>query len=221
MGPSAAVSAIDPASANRRATGALVSIVIPCYKQARFLAAATESALAQTYRRIEIVVVNAGSPDETAAVAARYPPVRYIEQDNAGLAAARNTGLANSCGEFVVFLDADDRLLRDAVQTNVDRLTADEAVAFVAGLSYYIASDGSPLPTDQPRLPQGDLHAVLLARNSISTQACVMFRRSALEAIGGLDTRGVASADYEMYLRGRRALPIAIHGTWVTRYRLI
>src|SRR5438093_1507619 len=142
MGPSAAVSAIDPASANRRATGALVSIVIPCYKQARFLADAIESALAQTYRTIEIVVVNDGSPDETAAVAARYPPVRYIEQDNAGLAAARNTGLANSCGEFVVFLDADDRLLRDAVQTNVDRLTADEAVAFVAGLSYYIASGG-------------------------------------------------------------------------------
>src|SRR5207249_2051241 len=81
----AVVSAIDPASANRRATGALVSIVIPCYKQARFLADAIESALAQTYRTIEIVVVNDGSPDETAAVAARYPPVRYIEQDNAGM----------------------------------------------------------------------------------------------------------------------------------------
>src|SRR5947208_958386 len=75
MGP-AAVSAIDPASANRRATSALVSIVIPCYKQARFLADAIESALAQTYRTIEIVVVNDGSPDETAAVDARSPPVR-------------------------------------------------------------------------------------------------------------------------------------------------
>lgn len=219
MGPSAAVSAIDPASANRRATGALVSIVIPCYKQARFLADAIESALAQTYRTIEIVVVNDGSPDETAAVAARYPPVRYIEQDNAGLAAARNTGLANSCGEFVVFLDADDRLLRDAVQTNVDRLTADEAVAFVAGLSYYIASDGSPLPTDQPRLPEGDLHAVLLARNRISTPACVMFRRSALDAIGGFDTRVDACADYEMYLRVSRAFPVAFHGQMVAEYR--
>lgn len=70
----------------------LVSIVIPCFRQAHFLADAIESVLRQTYEQFEVLVVNDGSPDETAAVASRYP-VRYVEQENAGLAGARNAGL--------------------------------------------------------------------------------------------------------------------------------
>jgi len=197
----------------------LVSVVIPCYKQAHFLADAIDSALAQTYPSIEVIVVNDGSPDDTAAVAARYPTVRYVEQANAGLASARNTGLAHSRGECIVFLDADDRLLPEAIALNVDRLAADETLAFVAGGSYYIARDGTPLATDQRPQPEGDLHAVLLERNRIRMPATVLFRRRVLDLMGGFDTRVNACADYEMYLRVSRAFPIAFHPRMVAEYR--
>src|SRR5215210_2105808 len=102
----------DPGSAGTP----LVSVIIPCYNQAHFLGEAIESVLGQSYPNFEIVVVDDGSPDDTAEVAARYPEVRYICQDNQGLSAARNTGLGQSEGEYVVFLDADDRLLPEALE---------------------------------------------------------------------------------------------------------
>ena len=80
-------------------TGPLASVVIPCYKQAHFLPQAIESALSQTHRPVEVIVVDDGSPDNTAAVVARYPQVRYLRQENRGLGGARNSGFRISNGE--------------------------------------------------------------------------------------------------------------------------
>jgi glycosyltransferase involved in cell wall biosynthesis len=93
---------------------AVVSVVIPCYNQAHFLHEAIESALAQTYSHCEILVVDDGSTENIAEVAAGYPKVRYIRQENSGVSAARNKGWKRSRGEYLVFLDADDRLLPEA-----------------------------------------------------------------------------------------------------------
>src|SRR3712207_5573157 len=111
----------------------LVSVVIPCYKQAHFLGEAIESVLAQSYPHFEVVVVDDGSTDNTSEVAARYPGVRCVRQDNQGLAAARNSGLAHSKGEYLLFLDADDRLLPHALEVGVERLEAHPECAFVSG----------------------------------------------------------------------------------------
>jgi glycosyltransferase involved in cell wall biosynthesis len=106
-----------------RAEAGLVSVVIPCYNQARFLGEAIESVLSQSYRAFEVVVVDDGSTDNTSEVVARYAGadagVRLIRQENRGLAGARNRGLAEAEGEYVVFLDSDDRLLPDALQVGV------------------------------------------------------------------------------------------------------
>ena len=78
-----------------------VSVVIPCYRQARFLAEAIESVLAQTYQNFEVIVVNDGSPDDTEMVVASYRDhagVRYVWQANAGVSAARNAALRESRG---------------------------------------------------------------------------------------------------------------------------
>jgi len=204
----------------REASGSpgLVSLVIPCFKQAHFLAEAIESVLRQTYQRFEVVVVDDGSPDDTAAVAARYP-VRYIAQEHAGLAAARNAGLERCRGEFVVFLDADDRLLPDALRINSARLEADQALAFVVGASRYIARDGTPLSTNPPPAPAGNVYLELLRRNRIRMPAMVMFRRSVFEHIGGFDTAVDACADYDVYLRVSRLFPVAFHHELVAEYR--
>ena len=92
----------------------LVSVIIPCYKQAQFLATAIDSVLTQTHGSTQVIVVNDGSPDDTASVARRYGDrITYLERSNGGLSAARNTGLAAATGEFVQFLDADDYLAPD------------------------------------------------------------------------------------------------------------
>src|SRR5688500_8996836 len=98
----------------------LVSVVIPCYNQAHYLSEAVESALAQSYGSVETFVVDDGSADNSGEISARYPRVSYLRQANRGVAAARNAGLAASSGQFVLFLDADDRLLPEAVAVGLE-----------------------------------------------------------------------------------------------------
>src|SRR5215217_8951250 len=110
-----------------------VSVIIPCYNQAHFLSEAIQSVLAQSYPHFEIIVVDDGSTDTTSQVASRYPEVRCIRQNNQGLSGARNSGFAQSKGSYLVFLDADDRLLPGALETGLECLKAHPECAFVSG----------------------------------------------------------------------------------------
>ena len=197
----------------------LVSVVIPCYNQAHFLGEAIESVLAQSYPNFEIIVVDDGSPDDTSEVAGRYPEVRLVRQENQGLSGARNAGLARSEGEYVVFLDADDRLLPEALETHLEHLEAHPECAFVSGPCRRITADGSPLPTP-PRLHvEGDHYLVLLHRCYIWPPAVVMYRRAILETVGGFDTSLSPAADHVMYLRIARKFPVCSHEKVVAEYR--
>jgi glycosyltransferase involved in cell wall biosynthesis len=197
----------------------LVSVIIPCYKQAHFLGDAIESVLAQTYPHSEIVVVDDGSPDNTEAVATRYPAVRYTRQDNQGLAAARNTGLRRSNGDFLVFLDADDRLLPAALETGLQCFHAHPECALVAGHFRLIGFDGQPWPTPLVFPPEQDSYLALLRINFIGNPATVLYRRSVFQAVTGFDPSIDATADYDLYLRVARDFPIHYHGQVVADYR--
>lgn len=104
----------------------VVSIIIPAYNSGRWLAETLESALAQTWRPLEIIVVNDGSTDDTASIAGRYTdrelPVKIISQNNLGLSGARNSGLRAAAGKFIQFLDADDLLSADKIQRQMELL---------------------------------------------------------------------------------------------------
>jgi glycosyltransferase involved in cell wall biosynthesis len=197
----------------------LVSVIIPCYNQAHFVRHAIESVRAQTYPDVELILVNDGSTDDVESVAAGFPWVRCISQENRGLAAARNIGLARCGGDLVVFLDADDRLLPEALEIGVRLLTADPSLGFVAGHSRFITTEGTPLPTEQPLRGGEDPYLALLRRNSIRNPALVMFRRRVLDQAGGFDSRVDACADYEMYLRISRSHPVGFHTAVVAEYR--
>jgi glycosyltransferase involved in cell wall biosynthesis len=212
------VSQVGPGE-HARTAGPVVSVVIPCYNQAHYLRFAIESVRRQDYSDKEVIVVDDGSTDGTGSVAASFPFVRCVTQDNRGLAAARNAGLSASHGEFVIFLDADDTLLPGAIQTGARLLAADASLAFVAGQSRFITSDGIPQPTEQPIRASSDPYVALLTRNSIRNPAMVMFRRKVLDQAGGFDSRVDACADYEMYLRIARAYPVAFHTGLVAEYR--
>jgi glycosyltransferase involved in cell wall biosynthesis len=200
---------------------ALVSIVIPCYNQAAYLPESIESALAQTHRPIEVVVVDDGSTDETAAVAARYEGVACVRQNNRGLAHARNAGLAASRGGCVVFLDADDRLHPDAVARGLAALATRPDAALAFGRARVVDAGGMPMFTapEPGPLPQGDGYAALLVSNIIWTPAVALFRREALEKAGGFDPGVHAAADYDLYLRLARRHALAPHTGVVADYR--
>src|SRR5215213_6007654 len=143
--------------------GGLVSVVIPCYNQARFLGEAIESILSQGYSDFEVIVVDDGSQDDTEKVASRYATedsrVKLVRQENRGLAGARNTGLAEARGEYVVFLDSDDRLVGGALEVGVRELGSHPRCAFVSGQYTAVAADGSPLwrPHEPPLEQDGYL----------------------------------------------------------------
>lgn len=195
-----------------------VSVVIPCYNQARYLPEAIDSVDAGA-RSVEVIVVDDGSTDGTAGVAASFAHVRTIRQENQGLAAARNTGLAHARGRYVLFLDADDRLLPGAVECGARALDDHPACAMTYGRCVMMGPDGHPWPT--PRVPRVDRdhHAALLRQNVIWMPAMAMFRREALAQVGGFARGFDAAADYDLYLRVTRRWPAHDHGVRVAAYR--
>jgi glycosyltransferase involved in cell wall biosynthesis len=121
----------------------LVSIIIPCYRQAQFLRTAIDSALAQSYPHIEVIVVNDGSDDNTEEVAKSYGDrIRYIWRPNGGLSAARNTAIAHAKGEYFKFLDSDDHLGPDQIAWHMEALEGRPDALSMTGVRLY--RDGKP-----------------------------------------------------------------------------
>ena len=197
----------------------LVSVVIPCFGQAHFLPQAIESALDQTHPQVQVIVVDDGSLDNTSAVAGRYTGVRVIRRENGGLASARNAGLAEARGEWVVFLDADDRLLPGALAAGLAALAARPDAAFAAGRYLAAAADGSLLDTEAFGGAQRDPYEALLRSNWTGMPATCVFRRDLVQAVGGFDHGVSAAADYDLCLRLARAHAVASHDEPVAVYR--
>src|SRR5258708_15666443 len=110
----------------------LVSIIIPSFNHGQYLLDALKSIWLQSYKTVEIIVVDDGSTDNTGDILKEYPQVKYIYQNNQGLSAARNTGIKNSSGEFLIFLDADDWLLPGSIDINFNHMLQNETLAFVS-----------------------------------------------------------------------------------------
>ena len=200
--------------------GPLISVIIHCYQQAHYLAEAIESVRAQTYTRYEIIVVDDGATDDTSAVAARYGGLRCIRQRHQGLPAARNTGLHASAGEYVVFLDADDRLLPTALEAGVDALSARPECVLVYGFCEFIDHAGAQLPTPPHPVVEQQHYRALFERNYIWTPGAAMFQRTVLAEVGGFDETLVRGCeDLDIYLRIAKDRLIYGHGQTVLQYR--
>lgn len=187
-------------------SGDLVSVVIPARDAAPSIERALASILAQDYRPLEVIVVDDGSRDQTAALVARFadPAVRLIRQPQShGAAAARNRGVAASHGEIVAFQDADDEWLPGKLRRQLELLHADRGLVLVACLASFVSSRGTELGLlFDGRPPPSGLRAwsSLLARNTIATPTVVTWRRHLL-ALGGFDPRLTVAEDQDMWIR--------------------
>ena len=172
----------------------LVSTVIPVYNRGAMLRQAVSSVLAQTWRPLEIVIVDDGSSDDTAQVAselqARHPEItQVLHQANAGPGPARQRGLEAARGEFIQFLDSDDLLLPHKFELQMKGLSEDPE----AGISYgktYARSNGVRLPA--PSQLSGERHRDIfpaLLRGRLWETSTPLYRRSALAAIGAWSAR--------------------------------
>jgi glycosyltransferase involved in cell wall biosynthesis len=199
----------------------VVSIVIPCYNHGPFLGEALAS-IGTPSVQTEIVVVDDGCTDNTPDVVATFETslaFRGVRQRNSGLAAARNRGLRESRGQYIVFLDADDRLAPGAVDLGAATLDAHPECAFVFGRCQMMDRQGRLLDTPTQARIGRDHYRELLRRNYIWMPGMVIFRRDELERIGGFNRDVNASADYEMYLHIARDRPVHDHGQVVAHYR--
>jgi len=197
----------------------LVSVVIPCYQQAQYLGEAIESVLAQTYPHLEVVVVDDGSTDNVAAIASRYPGVRCIREPNSGPAAARNAGIRNSNGDFLIFLDADDRLLPNGVEAGVRALAARPECAAAIGTYRRTTFDNQPLNTHEQPAVNEHQYEQMMRDNWAGFPARAIYRRSLLEHVRGFDSSIDAAADFGFNLAVAREFPIASHEAMVAEHR--
>ncbi len=206
----------------RAGDGVSVSVVIPCYNHGAHLAGAIDSVLAQSVRPAEIIVVDDGSTDNTAEVAAGHgSAVRLIRQPNAGASAARNRGVAEASGEWVGFLDADDRWLEDMLAFQLTIVRAHPTLDVLVSDFRVVAPDGRPVdhPTDRHETGKSTVvwsrhrdpevwiaeeklvEAMLLDFLGAPSNSTSLVRRAVYQALGGLDEARATSEDLDLALR--------------------
>ena len=181
-----------------------VSVIIPAFNAETYLASAIASALGQSCAVTEIIVVDDGSTDSTAAVARRYGDrVRLIQQRNRGLSAARNVGLASAHGMFIVFLDADDILFPDMVASTTDLLQRTESADIACAGCVNLSPDASPLT--KPSRPLSDRRRICAYyRSGLFNPFVVhqlLFRRSVFACCGAFDESLRRLEDWDLWIR--------------------
>jgi len=196
-----------------------VSVIIPCYNQAHFVGEAIRSVLEQTHPYFEIIVVDDGSPDDIAGALKEYPQVKLLKQANAGAAIARNYGMAQSSGAYLVFLDSDDRLLPGALEVALNFFSQHPAIAFVTGAVQLIDKGGLLIETPFQPTVNDNHYKTLLKSNYIWTPGVIMYRRALFDNEKGFDPSAGGSADYELNIRLARKYPVGCHGRVVLGYR--
>lgn len=181
----------------------LVSIIIPCFNRENEIIDAINSALAQTYSNIEIIVVDDGSSDNSIEVIKSYgEKVKLIVQPNKGVSAARNTGFAHANGEFIIFLDSDDWLSEDIVEKHIATANIYTDVDIYCADSIAVNNSGSLSPISKnnwPATPGTPLELFLLAPPPFP--ACEMYRSSTIKKQGGYDEDMRAFADSGLRLK--------------------
>jgi len=175
----------------------LVSVVIPCYQQAKWLSQAIDSCLSQTWTNVEIIIVDDGSSENLAVVLNAYGDrVRLIRQNNQGTAAARNTGIANAKGTFIKFLDADDWLLPNCIETQLRSIEGLHGFISVIGYRFFYGGESRP---DEDIYPEFGRLSHAMCYINTGPPHTFLFATDSVKAIGGFRSCELVDRGHEDY----------------------
>lgn len=208
-----------------------VSVVIPAYNAERWIAETLISVSEQTLREIEILVVDDGSSDHTAAIVERHAcsdsRIRLIRQKNGGVGAARNTAIRQACGEFIAPIDSDDLWYPEKLALQVSRmLEGGEDLGLVYCWSEKVDGTGTLVTEAHPFQVEGRVLEALIVKNFVGNASAPLFRASALRQTGMYLTRmeqgGVEGCeDWDLSLRVAESFEVSCARRTLVKYRQI
>jgi glycosyltransferase involved in cell wall biosynthesis len=179
-----------------------VSVVITCYNYGLYVSEAIESVLDQTFKDFEVIVIDDGSTDDTLLVMEQYrsyQEIRYIRQENQGQPKAKNRGIAESKGEFVAFLDADDIWLPEKLELQL-QLFINPSVGVGYTRRYWIDPSGKVIKGNERTLRRGNILNYIFIDNFVCFSSS-MVRRGLLTTAGGFDETIPMGIDYDLWVR--------------------
>ena len=178
-----------------------VSIIIPTYNQSQYLEEAIESALNQTYKNIEIIIVDDGSTDNTPEVIKSFDnKIIYIQQKNKGASSARNTGIKKANGEYIAFLDADDMWLKNKLENQIKFIQNNPEIGLL-GTGCYQMIDMSKMIHKKIFPAKNEILQKDLIKYNPFIQSSVMIKKDVFNSIGLYDEKFKESEDYDLWLR--------------------
>jgi glycosyltransferase involved in cell wall biosynthesis len=202
-----------------------VSVVIPAYNAARWIAETLDSVLAQTFRDFEVIVVDDGSTDETPDVVGRYGSrVRYLRKEKGGTPSARNAGIRAARGSYIAFVDADDLWLPEKLQLQMELFLKQRDLAWTYCDTVLFQSETARLlykTSQRTKMYAGDILRPLLLRDFIHSGAPVI-KREVFDAVGYFDESPLLQSgeDWSMWLRIASRYPIGFIDLPLVKYRI-
>lgn len=201
---------------------AKVSVVIPNYNYSRYVGGAIDSALAQTYPDLEVIVVDDGSTDVSLDVLLGYGDrIKTILQKNNGVSAARNNGVSESSGEFIAFLDADDLWLPEKIEKQVAMFRSEPSLGLVhVGVNEIDAEGRSLRHRLEGSTGDATTDLLILGRKGVlGGGSGIMVPRAVFDEVGGFDTRLSTSADWDLFYQVAFRYPIGFVPEVLLKYR--
>ncbi|MDE5463891.1 glycosyltransferase family 2 protein [Bradyrhizobium sp. CSS354] len=211
-------------------TDKVVSVIVPAFNAASTIRETVKSALNQTYRNIEVLIVDDGSSDDTKAIAAELiqsdARVRYIHKQNGGVASARNRGIAEAKGDFVATLDADDLWYPTKLARQMERFAlGGPNTALVYAWCCWIDSAGNVTGSAPPTRLEGNIVAEMCLGNVVISGSNALIRRNVIIAVGGFDESlrsrgGQGCEDWKLYMQVAERYEIAMVPEYLIGYRV-
>ena len=207
----------------------LVSAIMPAYNAEKYISQTLESVIAQTYRNLEIIVVDDGSrdttPDIVKAAAARDSRIKFIRQRNQGVAVARNTAIEHASGEYIAPVDADDIWYEEKIKKQMRCMAASPAkVGVVYSWSTAMAEDGALYGAASCAKHEGDVFTTMIYQNFIGNASVPLIRRACIDHVGGYDPNLRAQnaegcEDWDLTLRLAEHYHYAVTPEFLVGYR--
>lgn len=204
----------------------LVSVIIPAYNAEKFIAATLEAVLRQTYKNIEVIVIDDGSKDRTANIVQEFAlkdsRVILIKQPNMGVSASRNLAIKTSKGEYIAPVDADDIWYPEKLEKQVQcMLQSNSSVGLVYTWSVHIDEDGLLTGTYHARTHEGKVLATMFKEELIGNASVPLIRRSCLDTVGLYNTELRVLEDFDLYLRIAERYEFRVVPEFLMAYRQV